>query len=56
MINWMICRFCLTLVPPGTNTCKCEPKAHLPKTQTLMTLTIPEGYAIVKVEKSNDPQ
>lgn len=36
--------------------CKCIHVAHLPKTQCLMTLRIPEGYQLVKaIDPTPDP-
>lgn len=50
MTPWMICRLCMTVLPPDTNTCKCVPQEHLPKTQSLMILHLPEEYEIRKRE------
>lgn len=40
----------MVVVPPGTTQCRCVEVEHLPRTQILMTINLPEGYQIVKVE------
>lgn len=55
-IEWLICRHCMEVMPANNPVCRCIllQKPHLPKTQVLYVLELPEGYEIVKKPKPEE--